>query len=248
MLAHHPRLIAALLVGVASDVGNVGINGARHSLAFDVHDVLYMLTPVIYADSDPVLYTIDAATAMPTGLGPVPGLAIYFAHHGAFHPDSNLMHALDATGDHADIVNLVAIDTASRSVVSLVPLPGDDIHTLAFVTLSAVPAPVMVAAASRMIHGSAGPLNLPLPATPASLATEPRAGTAGGGSTRVGFLEGDVNASRAVTLSDRLTVNSVLAQDVTAATFLRDVDASGTLTLADLLTVNTRLAQSLPAP
>jgi len=73
-------------------------------------------------------------------------------------------------------------------------------------------------------------------------------GSGGAGSVRVGFLAGDVNGSRVVTLSDLLTVNAVLAQTVSAANFLRDVNASGTLSLADLLNVNAGLAQGLPAP
>jgi hypothetical protein len=73
-------------------------------------------------------------------------------------------------------------------------------------------------------------------------------GTGGSGSVRVGFLVGDVNGSRTVTLSDLLAVNSVLAQSVTTSNFTRDVNAGGTLTLADLLLINSRLAQGLPAP
>jgi len=73
-------------------------------------------------------------------------------------------------------------------------------------------------------------------------------GADGTASVRVGFLAGDVNGSRVVTLSDLLTVNAVLAQTVSAANFLRDVNASGTLSLADLLNVNAGLAQGLPAP
>jgi parallel beta-helix repeat protein len=73
-------------------------------------------------------------------------------------------------------------------------------------------------------------------------------GVGGGGTVRIGFLEGDVNGSRAVTLSDMLQVNAVLTQLVTASNFLRDVNLSGTLSLADLLVVNWRLTQTLPPP
>ncbi len=57
-------------------------------------------------------------------------------------------------------------------------------------------------------------------------------GTSSSSSVRVGFLAGDVTQNRAVTLSDLLAVNAVLAQFVTAADYLRDVNLSGTLTLA----------------
>ena len=73
-------------------------------------------------------------------------------------------------------------------------------------------------------------------------------GTGGGGSVRIGFLAGDVNGNRVVTLSDLLSVNNVLTQAVTSANFLRDVNVSGTLTLSDVLFVNGKLTQSLPAP
>jgi hypothetical protein len=73
-------------------------------------------------------------------------------------------------------------------------------------------------------------------------------GQGGTASARVGFLVGDVNASRAVSLSDLLQVNAVLTQPVTSSNYLRDVNVSGTLTLADKLLVNANLTQSLPAP
>jgi hypothetical protein len=38
----------------------------------------------------------------------------------------------------------------------------------------------------------------------------------------------------------------VLAQDVSAASFLADVSVNGALTLGDLLNVNARLARGLP--
>jgi len=70
----------------------------------------------------------------------------------------------------------------------------------------------------------------------------------GTGSMRIGFLAGDVNRNRVVTLADLLSVNNVLTQPVTAANYLRDVNASGTLSLSDLLFVNGNLTQALPAP
>jgi hypothetical protein len=121
---------------IVRTIGSVGytVNGPPDD---ETTGVLYGTTAHLERNDPEGLITIDPATAMPTELGPVPGLPIYFAQHGTFHLDSNLMYALDATEDCADIVNLVAIDTASRSVVRFAPLPGNDMHTLAFVTLSA---------------------------------------------------------------------------------------------------------------
>jgi hypothetical protein len=73
-------------------------------------------------------------------------------------------------------------------------------------------------------------------------------GTGGTGSVRVGFLLGDVNESRVVSVADLGLVNAQLAQTVTAANYLKDVNASGTLTVADKGIVNANLTKSLAAP
>jgi len=74
------------------------------------------------------------------------------------------------------------------------------------------------------------------------------ASTGGSGSARVGFLAGDVNQNRVVTLADLGLVNAQLAQSVMLSNFLKDVNASGTLSLADKGITNSRLTKSLPAP
>jgi hypothetical protein len=73
-------------------------------------------------------------------------------------------------------------------------------------------------------------------------------GTGGSGAIRVGFLAGDVNQSRVVTLSDLGQVNAQVAQAVTVANYLKDVNASGTLSLADKGLTNQQLTKALPAP
>lgn len=73
-------------------------------------------------------------------------------------------------------------------------------------------------------------------------------GSDGSSSVRIGFLAGDVNGSRTVSLSDMLFVNAVLTQPVTASSFIRDVNGNGTLTLSDLLLINANLVQTLPPP
>jgi hypothetical protein len=72
--------------------------------------------------------------------------------------------------------------------------------------------------------------------------------TGGAGSIRVGFLRGDVNQSRVVSVADLGLVNSVLTQPVTAANYLKDVNFSGTLTVADKGITNAVLTTSLPPP
>ena len=73
-------------------------------------------------------------------------------------------------------------------------------------------------------------------------------GTGGSGSACFGFLVGDVNQNRVVSLADLGLVNARLAQVVTAITYLYDVNASGALTLADKAITNNSLTKSLPPP
>ena len=73
-------------------------------------------------------------------------------------------------------------------------------------------------------------------------------GSTGSASLRIGFLAGDVNQSRTVSLADLGLVNALLAQPVTASNFLRDVNASGTISLADKGITNANLTKALPPP
>ena len=73
-------------------------------------------------------------------------------------------------------------------------------------------------------------------------------GSTGSASLRIGFLAGDVNQSRTVSLADLGLVNAVLAQPVTMSNYLRDVNASGTITIADKGITNANLTKSLSPP
>jgi hypothetical protein len=73
-------------------------------------------------------------------------------------------------------------------------------------------------------------------------------GTGGVGAARVGFLAGDVNASRTVSVADVGLVNAVLAQAVNASNYLKDVNFSGTLSVADKAIANLNLTKALAAP
>ena len=83
-------------------------------------------------------------------------------------------------------------------------------------------------------------------------------GTGGSGSRRIGFLAGDANQNRAVSLADVAAVNAQLAVPVTSVNYLKDINASGTITLADKAITNANLTKapcsavgpvaSLPAP
>ena len=73
-------------------------------------------------------------------------------------------------------------------------------------------------------------------------------GTGGDGTVRIGFLGGDVNQNRVVTVADLGQVNAELTQPVGAANFLKDVNATGTLTIADKAQVNANMTKALPPP
>jgi hypothetical protein len=73
-------------------------------------------------------------------------------------------------------------------------------------------------------------------------------GGTGAGTVRIGFLVGDVNQSRVVTIADLGQVNAQLAQPVTAANYLKDVNATGAISLADKGATNNNLTKLLPTP
>jgi hypothetical protein len=72
--------------------------------------------------------------------------------------------------------------------------------------------------------------------------------TGGTGVVRIGFLLGDVNQSRVVSVADLGLVNAQLSQPVTALNFLKDVNVTGTLTVGDKGITNANLTKALPAP
>jgi hypothetical protein len=73
-------------------------------------------------------------------------------------------------------------------------------------------------------------------------------GTGGTGSARIGYLVGDVNQTRVVSVADLGLVNAQLAQVVTAANYLKDVNANGAITVADKGIANANLTRALPPP
>ena len=79
-------------------------------------------------------------------------------------------------------------------------------------------------------------------------AVESSDGTAGGSAGRVGFLVGDVNQSRVVSIADLGIVNAAQAQPVSASNFLKDVNTSGAITVGDKGITNANLTKALPTP
>lgn len=64
----------------------------------------------------------------------------------------------------------------------------------------------------------------------------------------MGFLAGDVNQTRVVSVADLGLVNAELAKPTTIINFLKDVNASGSVTLADQGITNANLTKALPTP
>ena len=73
-------------------------------------------------------------------------------------------------------------------------------------------------------------------------------GTGGRGAFTVGFLQGDVDQTRAVTATDASLVKAAMGKPVTATNFLLDVNASGTINKTDQRLVSTGATHVLPAP
>ncbi len=71
-------------------------------------------------------------------------------------------------------------------------------------------------------------------------------GTGGSATVRIGFLMGDVNQNRVVTVSDLLLINAQIAHAVTAANYLKDVNFNGVLTVSDKILVNGKVTTHLP--
>jgi hypothetical protein len=110
-----------------------GVGSAQQSLAFDNANVLYFL------NSGAALYTINTTTGVATFVGNVAGVATAIAHHGDFHPVTNLMYAIDRTGSGNNPRNLYVINAGTLAVTATLPTV-DDLHTLAFLPAGALAA------------------------------------------------------------------------------------------------------------
>ena len=65
-------------------------------------------------------------------------------------------------------------------------------------------------------------------------------------SAAIGFLAGDVNASRAVTASDILRTKGRAGQAANSANYLYDVDVTGAINASDVSAVKQRAGLALP--
>lgn len=119
--------------GTATVVGESGVSTSEQGLAFDTSGVLYLVN-----DSDGDVYTINTTTGAGTSLGTL-GVR---AHHGSFHPTTNLYYGLDLTADYGATRNLIVANVATQAVVNTIPTLNN-LHTLAFVDGGAPPTPTL---------------------------------------------------------------------------------------------------------
>ena len=113
-------------------------------LDFDATDTLYLVQDFNWNGDGQSVYTINTATGAATAVGALPSLPYGYAHHGKFHPVSNLYYGIDAAGGRdGPIKNLLVIDIGTLSVVSTIPTV-DNLHTLVFVEdLASLSIPVL---------------------------------------------------------------------------------------------------------
>lgn len=114
--------------GVATVVGDSGLDTFAHGLSFNGSDDLYLV------NGDGFYYLINAATGAP-GAGTELGT---MAHHGDFHPVTGLYWGLDSTGQYR---NIVLADLATGTVDPNNIPTEDFLHTLAFGDQATVPEP-----------------------------------------------------------------------------------------------------------
>jgi len=105
--------------GVATDVGPSGIETAQYGLSFDSTDVLYLV------NYEGAIYTVNTATGAATWQGTIGTIA----HHGDFHPETDLYYGL--TWTFGTPRTLLAADLAAGTYTEIGEV--GDLHTLAFV-------------------------------------------------------------------------------------------------------------------
>lgn len=118
--------------GTATVVGEANLNTLEQTLAFDKK------TGKLFLINDGDIYTVDTRTGAVTPVAGVSGLA----HHGDFAADGRV-YAIDSTGSGPKKIRI--IDPATGDEIGTLDTI-DDLHTLAFVLITAAPVPGISAA------------------------------------------------------------------------------------------------------
>ena len=118
--------------GTITVLGASGIQSRLQGLDFDATDTLYLVQDFDWNGDGQSVYTINTASGAATAVGALPGLPNGYAHHGKFHPVTDLYYGIDAAGGREGPPrNLLVIDIGTLSVVSTIPTV-DYLHTLVF--------------------------------------------------------------------------------------------------------------------
>ena len=131
--------------GTVTVLGASGIQSRLQGLDFDATDTLYLVQDFDWNGDGQSVYTINTTTGAATAVGALPSLPNGYAHHGKFHPVTNLYYGIDAAGGRvAPPRNLLVIDIGTLSVVNTIPTV-DYLHTLVFMPtqLQLSPIPVL---------------------------------------------------------------------------------------------------------
>jgi hypothetical protein len=210
-------------IPVVFDAANYDTNGSRGLILAHMHNFTGARTDVI-TFATPATLT-SAASRKAHGAAGIFDLPLSLvATNPTIEPRLGPAHSIALTFDKPVTDATVAV-TEGTAIVATPTFSGNDV----MVNLSGVDDQQYVTVSVTNVTSADG-------------------GTGGSGSVRVGFLSGDVNGNRVVTLADLGMVNAQLAQPVTASNYLKDVNVSGTLSLADKGMVNTKLTHALPAP
>jgi Domain of unknown function (DUF4394) len=244
--------------GQLTTVASLGAHLASASLGFDIVTIGGVDTAyaVLQADSTPGLYTIDLTTGAATLVGVISGNTVL---RGVTIVKSPVVTGLalrkvhGAAGTFDLPLSLVATNPTTE------PRAGPN-HQLIFTFDKAIDGAMFgisegtSVAAGGMITGNQAIMDV-IGVSNAQYFTlylfniRSADGAIGGtAAARAGFLEGDVNQNRVVTVADLGLVNAQLTQPVNASNYLKDVNATGTLTVADKGLTNAKLTTALPAP
>lgn len=116
-----------LSTGVATHVGDSGLNTFGHGLAF-LDDILY------FNNGDGELFTIDTGTGAATFVG---DSGVEFNANGGINPDNNLYYGVDLSNPGSGSnFNLHLIDVSTATAVDSILLDRQ-LHTLTFVPVPA---------------------------------------------------------------------------------------------------------------
>ncbi len=132
--------------GTVTVVGSSGIASRLEGLDFDATGTLYLVQDYNWNGDGQSVYTINTTTGAATAVGALTTLPYGYAHHGKFHPVTNLYYGIDAVFGRGGYVNrnLLVINISTLTVVNTIPTV-DYLHTLVFLpgTFEASPIPTL---------------------------------------------------------------------------------------------------------